>query len=358
MRAWVSERGGSWVVYWNDHDGRRRQQSCGVGRDGQKLAEKFRQKKNAELLLGIDNSRATATWREFRERYENTVLDDLAASTRRIIRRTLNDFERLAKPGKICNVTAETIARFASLRRKERGKLPGSTLTATALNKQLRHLKAVLSIAEQWGYLARAPVVRMAKAVKRLPRYMPPEVFVAVYEACKTATEPAGQPYEPADWWRGLMIFAQMHGWRIGELLSLQRADVDLDRGFALIRGERAKGRADAMVKLHPVVVEHLRRLPGFTPTVFPWPHYERKLWEAWTEIQTAAGVEKSYGFHAIRKACGTLNAPRVQSPATLKHLMRHAALATTMEFYTNPLADQEEAVGRLYVPDVKRAAK
>lgn len=50
-----------------------------------------------------------------------------------------------------------------------------------------------------------------------------------------------------------------MTGWRISELLAVRRDAVDLDKGIA--EAEDNKGGREERVKLHPIVVEHLRRL-------------------------------------------------------------------------------------------------
>jgi len=49
-----------------------------------------------------------------------------------------------------------------------------------------------------------------------------------------TATRLAGLPYPASDWWRGLLVIAQMTGWRIGELLALRWADVNLEASEAV----------------------------------------------------------------------------------------------------------------------------
>src|SRR5919199_997432 len=69
-------------------------------------------------------------------------------------------------------------------------------------------------------------------------------------------------------------------GWRISDMLGLRREDLDIEGGYAVTRWSDNKGKRDERVKLHPVVVEHLRKLPGFTPTVFPWPHNVRTLYD------------------------------------------------------------------------------
>jgi integrase len=132
-------------------------------------------------------------------------------------------------------------------------------------------------------------------------------------------------------------------------------------------------------VKLHPVVVEHLKRLAGFTPTVFPWNHNRRTLDTEFMRIQHAAKVKRPdgsegpihlpcperhehtdachvYGFHDLRRAFATMNADRL-TPDALQALMRHKSYTTT-QVYINLARQIDEAVDVLHVPDVLKARK
>ena len=97
----------------------------------------------------------------------------------------------------------------------------------------------------------------------------------------------------------------------------------------------------DERVKLHPVVVAHLRRLVCFDPCVFPWNHDRRTLHTIFAEIQEAAGIKLPcramhehtrychvYGFHDLRRAFATMNADKL-TPDALQALMRHKSYMT-----------------------------
>ncbi len=219
-------------------------------------------------------------------------------------------------------------------------------------------------MAKEWGLLPALPKFRMEKAVKKLPLYVTGEHFAAIYQACDQARMPAGLPYPPAAWWRALLVFAYMTGWRISELLALRRDDLDLDAGYALTLGEDNKGGRDDRVKLHPVVVEHLRALAAFDPYVFPWPLNRRTLDKALVRLQKAAGIHlpcrdehehtdacHAYGFHDFRRAFATMNADKLSADA-LQTLMRHKSYQTT-QIYINMARQMDAAVASLHVPDV-----
>src|SRR5262249_16908930 len=152
---------------------------------------------------------------------------------------------------------------FVAKRRADRGRRPGSIISAHTVNRDLRHVKAALAVAKEWGYLDAVPKVRMVKAVKRLPRYVTGEPFrarTAARAACDRARSPQHQPFPPGDFWRALVTMGYLTGWRIGDMIGLKRCDLDFDSGTALSRGDVNKGKRDELVKLHPVVIEHLRK--------------------------------------------------------------------------------------------------
>ena len=137
--------------------------------------------------------------------------------------------------------------------------------------------------------------------------------------------------------------------------------------GTAITRWEDNKGKRDERVKLHPVVVEHLRRVPGFDPAVFPWNGDRRTLQEQFAMIQEAAGIKLPcrgnhehtrycylYGFHDLRRAFASMNAEKL-TPDTLQLLMRHKSYLTTQK-YINMFRQVDAAVESLYVPDLTPA--
>ena len=160
---------------------------------------------------------------------------------------------------------------------------------------------------------------------------------------------------------------AQLIGWRIGEALALRCDDLDLEAGSALTRADQNKGKRDELTLLHSLVVEHLEKVRGFDPSVFPWPHHRKDLWLEFHAIQKAAGIDlpcreehdhtdacHRYGFHDLRRAFATANATNMTSDA-LQTLMRHRSYSTTKKYIA--MAEQlKPAVENLHVPSLKKA--
>jgi len=372
MRAWVYQDHkqkplgdkGKWSVGWIDPDGHRKAKRIGSKSQAEKRARKI----EGQLAAGVYLGDSRKTWKEFRQEFEDRIANGMVPNTKRNTLDALDAFERHMKPAKLQAIKTTTIDDFVSRRRTDKGRQPKSTVSPATINKDLRHLKAVLRIAHEWGYLPLVPKVRMLREPKKLPQYVTPEHFAAMYKACTAATEPAGLPYSAADWWRAVLTMCYMTGWRIGEVLSLRRSDLDMEAGIAITRWDDNKGKRDERVPLHPVVVQHLELLPSFHPLVFPWIRGRRDLWQEFATIQKAASIKLEcadkhehtdachrYGFHDLRRAFATLNAERLSATA-LQGLMRHQSFATTQR-YINMARQLNGSVEALHVPEVLRVS-
>lgn len=351
----------SWYVGWIDPEGKQRCKSFGTGEKGKAGAQKRQAVLEDQLTRGTYSSETQRLmWSDFRRRFEAEIASGMLPQTKRLTLEALNHFERLVKPKKMVSIKTQAIDTFIARRRTERGKKPKSTISPATVNRQLRHLKAVMRIAKDWKYLTEVPKFRMLREPGKLVRFITPEHFAALYKACEDAEWPDDLAnVAAADWWRGLLVFGYMTGWRINEILSLRREDLDLDAGAAITRADDNKGKRDERTKLHAVIVEHLRRLPGFDRMVFRWSRSSEHLYEQFHTLQKAAGIKLDplYGFHDLRRAFATMNAKRLTADS-LQKLMRHKSYATTQR-YINMASQLDEAVDALHVPEVlKTAAK
>jgi integrase len=373
--AWIFQRGeqvekmgadaAPWYVGWYEPDMRRRKESCGPGFRGKEKAQRLKRKIESELMTGTYQMHTRKMWPDFRKEYSRRVLAGLAVASRLQAEISLDHFERIIKPVRVFAINTGHVDDFIAARRQERGRRPGDTISPFSVNKDLRHIKAALGAAKEWGYLSQVPRCRMEKAPRKLPRYVPGDHFALIYNACDAARMPEDIANVSApDWWRALLVTGYMTGWRIGDMLGLRRDQLDLEAGTAVSLAEDNKGKRDERVKLHPVVIDHLRRLAGFGPVVFPWNHNGRTLYTAFARIQEAAGINLPcpkghthtrychvYGFHDLRRAFATMNADKL-TPDALQTLMRHKSYQTT-QLYINMARQMDEAVASLHVPDV-----
>ena len=180
-----------------------------------------------------------------------------------------------------------------------------------------------------------------------MKRVVPLNDFERMFSHCDSARNPTGLPYQPGDWWRAYLAFTYLTGWRKSEPLTLLRSDVDLKTGSAITRAENNKGGRDEQVPLHPVVVDLLRKIPGFSPEMFPWNRTHRGLYDDFNRIQQAAGIEltcvgnhsgdctdacKFYSFHDLRRGFATVTGGNLDS-RRLQKMMRHKDFKTTQRY-------------------------
>lgn len=367
MRAWTFQRAAdegtsTHRVGWYDPEGKRREKKFKT----RKAADSYLRKIEGEIAAGVYQNASSKTWADFRQEFERRIAAGKPFGTQDCIATAFKNFERITKPGKVQAIKTATIDEFIAKRRKEPGLREGETVAAATINKDLRHLKAALRIASEWGYLPTVPKFRMVSEPKKLNRYVSPDHFTLLYQNCQAAKYPKGYPFTPEEFWKGLLVFIYMTGWRISEPLLLRRVDVDHEQGTAVTRHRDNKGKRDDRTPLHPLVLDHLRPLKNFTEYVFPWPHNRRMLYKDFERIQKAAGVHLDcaenhvhteschfYGFHDFRRAFATMNAETLSAGA-LQSLMRHSSYTTT-QGYINYAQHVKRSVADIHVPDVLR---
>ena len=340
--ASIAKRNGKWRVRWRDESGAEKSKQF----DLKGHALKFKAKVEHELAQGTYLDVASKTWEEFREQYEADVVALKSPSTQSLYRTHLDRFEEVVKPKLLKGITTATIDTFIAKRSKMIGEKKAKVSPAT-INAELRTIRAALRRAAKWKCLQHVPEFNWAREPDKLPRFLTEEHFDAIYQACNVAKRPTGLPYEPADWWRGLLVFLYFTGWRISEPQSLRRADVDLANGTATTRHHDNKGKADAIVPLNPIIVDHLESLQSFHAEMFPWPHGRKQQYIEWHAIQDAAGIHLDcpdadrhecnsechhYGFHDLRRAFATVTGADL-TDSELRTIMRHRDLETTQRY-------------------------
>ena len=317
--------------------------------------------------MGVYRAPTKTLWTEFVEQFERDVLPGLEPTTRRAYLEALKTFARHTGVTRVESIDNRMIDAFVARRRNDPGKKAGATVSPATVAKDLRLLKAALGRAVDWGYLATLPKFRSVRQAEKIPRYVTDVDFGVLYtKACPLARHPAkpGQTYKAEDWWKALIVAAFMTGLRIKELMALRLEDIDFERGTVITRAGDNKGKRDAMLPLHPVVVEHLRRLGTANDCPLAWPLHERTLWAEWGRIQKAAGIHLPcsarhehtaachvYGFHDFRRAFATHNAPNL-TPEALQKLMQHRSFKTTLG-YINLANQVNQAAASYVVPEV-----
>ena len=192
----------SWYVSWTDPAGKQCRKSCGPGKVGKSAANRLADTTHSQLVTGTYQTKEKKSWADFRTAYETKIVNRFDGKSKQAILDTLKVFERVAKPKLVSAITTDMVDRFATVRLSEKG-IRGRTLSPATVNKDLRYIRAMMRVAHDWGLVAKLPKLRFLKVAKKLPTFVPPDHFAAIYRACDAATLPNGIPNTTAaDWWR------------------------------------------------------------------------------------------------------------------------------------------------------------
>ena len=344
-----------WSVGWIDPDGKR----CSKRLGAKSVAEKFARKTEGQLAGGVYQSSSSKTWAQFVAEFDKVMAGRMKPGSMACSTISLGHFERIIHPKRVSSIKTKTIDAYVSARRLEGRCKHQETeqVASSTINKELRFLRAALRKAVKWGFLPVMPEIVFLRERRKIPTFVAPEAFAKLYGACERACEP--EYICAADWWRAFLVTAYMTGWRVGSILSLRWADVDLDEGTALSRADDNKGGRDQRIDLHPLIIEHLRKIESFRPCVFDWGRSRHQLYRRWHALQRAAGVKRDdgrlYGFHDLRRAFATLNADRMTADA-LQLLMQHRDYETTQK-YINMARQAKKVSHDLFVPTLTLSA-
>ncbi len=355
--------------------GRRVSRSTGIERTGRNrerdAALKVAGDWEKQLRDGTYHSPGKITWADFRERYENEVLNSLADGTARKVLSIFRAIDKALAPVKLRDLTAARLSHYQATLRA-RG------LSENTIKNHLAHLAAALKWAKRMGLLAVVPNIertRRAKGTKIMRgRPITLEEFERMLDKVRhvVLTEPIpGEPTKPdpkreayeaevVASWKHYLRGLWFSGLRLAESLELywdrdDRLCIDLTgkRPMMRIPAELEKGHKDRLLPIAPEFAEFLLATPEASRTghVFnplsrranrPRPR-EYHVCKVISAIGERAGVKvntdprtgavKFASAHDLRRSFGERWATRVM-PQVLQELMRHESIDTTLKFY------------------------
>lgn len=128
-------------------------------------------------------------------------------------------------------------------------------LKPKTINNNLTVLHKLLDVAHEWGELDAVPRIKWLRAAEPEARHLDFDEADALVAGA-------------ADHWRPLILFGLRTGLRVGEVIGLRWADVDLKRGRLVVRQAITRGRVGTPksgkpreVDLSPATVELLRSI-------------------------------------------------------------------------------------------------
>lgn len=225
-----------------------------------------------------------------------------------------------------------TPAAIANCRdRLARGETPSGRAASPA--SQVRYLAALshtFTVAvREWGWLDDNPVrkVRRPTEPRGRVRFLSEEERTALLRACKRSRNPLLYP---------LVVLALSTGARLGELLSLRWADLDLTRGVA--RLERTKNGEPRTLPLKGHALAVLQDLAAVrrrdSPLIFPSTHGRTPacFTKPWERALIEAGIE-NFRFHDLRHSAASYLAMTGATPTDIAAVLGHKTLAMVKRY-------------------------
>jgi integrase len=246
---------------------------------------------------------------------------------------TLKVARAFFKKKRIDEVTPWDLERFKATRVEH--------VSKSTVNRDIAVLKRLFNLAVDWGLLQKNPLRKVAhyRIEEKLMR-------VLTHEEERKLVEAAAPHFKP------VIVVAINTAMRRGELLDLQWEQVDLVTGTITVRHSK-NGRV-RHVPLNRTAQEALLSIPEpHTGHVFRYrgaPIQDTKT--AFLKAVKRAGISPCR-FHDLRHTAATRLVLAGVDLATVKELLGHASISTTMRYAHPSPPHKREAVARLELQQV-----
>lgn len=199
------------------------------------------------------------------------------------------------------------------------------------VNRYLAVLSHACSVAErEWGWLTDHPVrkVKKLKEPRGRVRFLSDEERSRLLEACRTSRHP---------YLHAIVVLALSTGMRLGEIMSLRWAQIDLAAGFAVIH--HTKNGESRNVPVVGVALNLLKKLGEGSPSpsslLFPSkkkPEKPRELTTAWRNATAKAGL-MDFRFHDLRHSAASYLAMTGATVPELAAVLGHKTLQMVQRY-------------------------
>jgi len=309
--------------------------SRGFTRELAKEALKAREGEIVQRRFNLDTVKKPHRFAELVERYHKHAESYKASYSRE--KYNLERLKRIFGSRHLSTITPWLVEKWKRDRAKQ--------VKQTTVNRELTLLKHMFKMAVKWDLISASPatgVARFPEQEGRL-RYLSETEIPALLKACE---EKITSP-----WLYPLVILALNTGARQGELLTLRYEDLDLAQG--LIYFGKTKNRKLKIIPMNQQVrgvVEWLLK-HRYGEYVFAWPwgdHIGRTtVYDAFVKACHTAGI-KNFHFHDLRHTTGSYLVMNGVDIATVREILGHREIETTLRYSHLAPAHKAKAVEKL----------
>jgi integrase len=233
---------------------------------------------------------------------------------------------RLGAETAIVDLTAQRIAQYERDRVVEKSKL-GRLVTPSTVNRELAILRHLLRLAEEWGYIAKVPKIRLGREPEGRLRFLAEDEIARLLAACEAKA--VKSPYLLP------VVTVALHtGMRKGEILGLSWERVDFARG--VLQLEHTKSGRRREVPMNRAVYDALDGLPGPKAEGFV---FRKRDGRAWGNVRTAfedacreAKVD-NFRFHDLRHTCASWLVMKGRSLKEVQEILGHREFTMTLRY-------------------------
>ena len=242
----------------------------------------------------------------------------------------------------VTEITAQRIAQYDRDRITQTSKL-GRLVTPSTVNRELAVLRHMLRLAEEWGYIAKVPKVRLAKEPEGRLRFLAEDEVERLLSACEETRRKS--PYLLP-----IVTIALNTGMRKGEILGLTWDRVNLARG--VLQLEQTKSGRRREIPMNRAVYDTLQPLYAGARAALPKPPPGEKPPEptglvfckrhgvrAWGSIRTAfegacrEAKIHDFRFHDLRHTCASWLIMKGRSLKEVQELLGHREFSMTLRY-------------------------
>jgi site-specific recombinase XerD len=390
----------SWMVrWWGEYDpktGKQKRYSKSFSR--KKTAERFMEEKKADFEAGMSIEHDNTTLAQMCDKFIKTQKNRLSYASLMGYQETILRLKEYFHPNtQLRNIKAKYAEDFISnltIVNKDHLK-KNKSLSDSARSKHLRQAKMIFNTAQRWGFLRTNPFddISLGKIRTQPWHYITPEEFKALLQVVdKMKVRKNYKRQDEAKRIRVKAFYSVMYGCglRFGEAANLLWDGTNIDfeqnlinlfdrEGTEDIPSFEVKSYSTRSIPMPKHVADSLTELQSVSDECCPFVFLDSKGYErvkkTWHKLQEEGNTKKwtnRYLFcllktfqrqcrmasikttkkltlHCLRKAYGT-NLANLSTPIqTLKELMGHSKIETTMAYYLySPDENKKKVVRQL----------
>ena len=308
----IFKRGSTYYVSIYTRDGRRIKQSARTS--DRRLAQQFHDEWKAKLWReDYTDEKPDRTWDQCAVAYLEASQHKATFSTIQMHVRKLREYLK----GSIIKDINPDAVEWIKAQRLNEGVAHGT------VNRMLEILRAMLNMAVEREWIAKAPKIQMLPEPESRPRWL-------------TYEEESRLLAELPEHLRAMMRFSLSTGLRESNVVNLRWDQIDLDRKCAWIYGDQSKTGQPIAVPLNSAAMAVLQEQPQDSAYVFTYKGrpVTRCNNTAWKKALARAGVQ-NFTWHNLRSTWASRHVMSGTSMFDLQHLggwssqaIRYAALS------------------------------